>query len=382
MKKSITLAFLLISGIAFSQTKPILFTIAGKIDDIKEPASAVLQYSYQGKRVSDTAAITNGTFALKGTIDKPDRSVLVIVKKSDNPRMMLSMDYAGNIVGKDGITLYLDKGAISINGPTLSKATVKGSVAHDQHTALQKNLKPIYDKLESINKKRTALTTDERKGSASQDLDAETQNAFKEMGPIQEAFIKANLNSYVSWNIVSGKSIIDNPVKQKELLYSFGDKFLKSEDGKAAIERLETAFKTAVGQPAPLFAQNDTEGNSVSLASLKGKYVLIDFWASWCGPCRAENPNVVKAYNKFKDKNFEIIAVSLDEKHDNWVKAIKDDGMPWIHVSDLKGWKNEVGILYNVRAVPQNWLIDPNGIIVAKNLRGKEIEDKLAEIIK
>ena len=110
--------------------------------------------------------------------------------------------------------------------------------------------------------------------------------------------------------------------------------------------------------------------------------MLIDFWASWCGPCRAENPNVKKAYEKFRGKNFEILAVSLDNKKDAWLKAIADDGLPWLHVSDLKGWKNEVAVQYNVQAVPQNWLVDPNGVIIAKNMRGEELEKKLEELVK
>lgn len=139
----------------------------------------------------------------------------------------------------------------------------------------------------------------------------------------------------------------------------------------------------SIGRAAPLFSAPDTSGKSISLSDFRGKYVLLDFWASWCGPCREENPAVVKAYHKFKAKNFEVLSVSLDQtgKRDAWLKAIHDDGLTWQHVSDLKYWNNEVARLYSVRSIPQNFLIDPKGKIIAVNLRGDELNKKLAELI-
>jgi peroxiredoxin len=137
-----------------------------------------------------------------------------------------------------------------------------------------------------------------------------------------------------------------------------------------------------VGYPANNFSQNTPEGKTLKLSDFKGKYVLIDFWASWCKPCRMENPNVVNAYNRFKDKGFIVLGVSMDSNKDAWVNAIKVDNLTWPHVSDLKGWGNEVGIMYGVKGIPQNFLVDKEGKIVGKNLRGPELDQKLAEIIK
>jgi peroxiredoxin len=132
---------------------------------------------------------------------------------------------------------------------------------------------------------------------------------------------------------------------------------------------------------APDFTMNDTTGNPVSLSSFRGKYVLVDFWASWCGPCRAENPNVVKAYNEYKGKNFTILGVSLDKTKDAWEKAIKDDHLAWNQVSDLQYWDNAAAKLYGVQAIPANFLIGPDGKIVAKNLRGDALENELSKIL-
>jgi peroxiredoxin len=146
----------------------------------------------------------------------------------------------------------------------------------------------------------------------------------------------------------------------------------------------EIAKATAIGAVAPDFTQKDTKGKSVKLSSLRGKYVLIDFWASWCGPCRKENPNVVKAYQKFKNKKFEILGVSLDNSDGKnaWLDAIEKDNLTWLQVSDLQGWKNAVAQLYGVQSIPQNFLLDPKGVIIEKDLRGNRLEEVLAKILK
>ena len=137
-----------------------------------------------------------------------------------------------------------------------------------------------------------------------------------------------------------------------------------------------------IGQVAPDIALADTNGNIIKLSSLRGKYVLIDFWASWCGPCRRENPNLVNVYNKYKDKGFEIYAVSLDRSRDGWINAIHKDNLTWFHVSDLKYWESEAAALYGVKGIPFTVLLDPEGKIMNKGIRSQELDLILESVLK
>ncbi|MBO9202996.1 MULTISPECIES: peroxiredoxin family protein [Niastella] len=199
------------------------------------------------------------------------------------------------------------------------------------------------------------------------------------------AFIKAHPNYQVSAEALKDAlGYLPDDIRIYDKLFKgLSKEVQKSKEGILLKKSIDGFMAVRIGAVAPLFSSPDTAGVSINLKDFRGKYVLLDFWASWCIPCREENPSVLKAYQQFRDKNFTVLGVSLDQsnKRAAWIKAINDDGLVWNHVSDLTYWNNAVAKLYSIRSIPQNFLIDPNGKIVAANLRGEELFNKLQELI-
>lgn len=343
-------------------------------------SGTVADASYEGKNVYlqkvgdnamenvDTVVVTNGAFSFEGLADT---TVLRFV----------SLDESVEAKNPTRIPVLVEPGTIDVKFDSL--ITVTGTQVNNSYNDFRAKQAELGKEIRSIVEQYNSAAS---AGTMTDSLDAEINTAYEridgEMKSLNFDFIKSNISNELGKYLFMASAAMFEPEQQKEILDLTDETYKSTPNIQRIMTRLENAEKVAVGQPFVDFTMKDPQDKDISLSDYagKGKIVLIDFWASWCGPCREEMPNVVKAYSKYKNKGFEIVGVSLDKDREKWLQGLKDMNMTWPQMSDLKMWETPVVNLYAFNGIPHTVLLDGEGKIVAKNLRGAELLEKLEEL--
>lgn len=338
------------------------FVITGKLTGLPEGTRVSLS---DPNNASDTLAsgeVINGVFTLQGKVQEPN-----LYQISFGPGQQKSVLFIGN-----------DRVNISGRADSLQQIKVSGSAIHDDFEAFKTTFNPLFFELKEMVDALNARRDLSKSDPGMQAYEAQLEKIRQKV----DQFVAARPTSPVAPFVMMVTSETEPDISVVERRYNgLGNTARSSFFGKLVKQYIDHNKIGSIGSEAIDFSQADPDGKMISLRSFRGKYVLVDFWASWCRPCRVENPNLVRAYHSFKEKNFTVLGVSLDNNRQNWLKAIEADKLNWSQVSDLKGWTNQVAVMYGIQQIPQNLLIDPEGRIVDKNLRGADLHVRLTELL-
>ncbi len=369
MKKIVVVAWAVAFLLACSGT-PEGYILTGELRGDVENGTKIFLKTTDSLRRSmlelDTAVVENGQFRFSGTADTPQLHYIFIDGIRGN---------APVIVENGEITFKAQKDSLPF-------VELKGTIQNDLFMNYLEESRTLSSMSRSMN-------DDFRKANAARDTAAvqalrEEYLELQERGnSFEQDFVKENPNALIS-ALVLEKMLTAKTLSVEEVMGMYealSEEIKLTRPGKRLSELLKTAKATSIGVMAPEFSGPTPEGSQLTLSEIKGKVTLIDFWAAWCKPCRMENPNIVSVYNKYKDKGLHVVGVSLDRKKEEWLGAIESDGLEWNHISNLQYFQGPIAQLYNINAIPAAFLLDENGVIVAKDLRGAALEQKVAELL-